>query len=163
MTPRKKLLLALRTAILLVMALIFFFSAQDGVKSSSTSRSAAEFVLRLLTPGYDDLPVSQRRGCRKTAERIVRKLAHFTEFAVLSSLLVRYFFVRRQNGRLLPALLTGWPLAVLYACTDELHQSFVAGRGPALLDVGIDAAGALVGALITLALLARHMRKGEKR
>lgn len=109
MTPRKKLLLALRTAILLVMALIFFFSAQDGVKSSSTSRSATEFVLRLLTPGYDGLPASQRRGYRKTAERIVRKLAHFTEFAVLSSLLVRYFFVRRQNGRLLPALLTGWP------------------------------------------------------
>ena len=66
--------LQMPVSILLVMALIFFFSAQDGVKSSSTSRSAAEFVLRLLTPGYDDLPVSQRRGCRKTAERIVRKL-----------------------------------------------------------------------------------------
>ena len=35
-------------------------------------------------------------------------------------------------------------LAVLYAITDELHQGFVAGRHPSLVDVGIDAAGALI-------------------
>ena len=35
-------------------------------------------------------------------------------------------------------------LAVLYAITDELHQGFVAGRHPSAVDVGIDAAGALI-------------------
>ena len=35
-------------------------------------------------------------------------------------------------------------LAVLYAITDELHQGFVAGRHPSPVDVGIDAAGALI-------------------
>jgi len=38
---------------------------------------------------------------------------------------------------------SAWALAVavLYAITDELHQGFVAGRHPAVVDVGIDATG----------------------
>ncbi len=36
-----------------------------------------------------------------------------------------------------------WSLAVLYAMTDEFHQSFVAGRHPSPVDVfGFDGAGA---------------------
>jgi VanZ family protein len=38
-----------------------------------------------------------------------------------------------------------WVLAVLYASTDEFHQSFVPGRGATLIDVGIDALGAWLG------------------
>jgi len=38
-----------------------------------------------------------------------------------------------------------WVLAVLYALTDEFHQSFVPGRHPSLLDVLVfDAAGAAI-------------------
>ena len=33
-------------------------------------------------------------------------------------------------------------MAVLYACTDEFHQSFVPGRHSSPVDVGIDAIGA---------------------
>ena len=36
-------------------------------------------------------------------------------------------------------------LAVAYACTDELHQTFVRGRHGTPVDVAIDAAGALIG------------------
>ena len=41
-----------------------------------------------------------------------------------------------------------WGLAVLYGISDELHQAFVPGRGNSIWDVGIDAAGALIGLLI---------------
>jgi VanZ family protein len=39
-----------------------------------------------------------------------------------------------------------WALAlvVLYAITDELHEGGVIGRHAAAVDVGIDAAGALI-------------------
>jgi hypothetical protein len=37
-----------------------------------------------------------------------------------------------------------WLLALLYACSDEFHQIFVAGRHASLLDVGIDAIGAAI-------------------
>ena len=38
-----------------------------------------------------------------------------------------------------------WLLAILYAASDEFHQSFVAGRGATLMDVGIDSIGAGLG------------------
>jgi hypothetical protein len=38
-------------------------------------------------------------------------------------------------------------LAALYGATDEVHQRFVPGRGAAVLDVGIDALGALLGVI----------------
>ena len=40
--------------------------------------------------------------------------------------------------------LTALPLCVLYAAGDEFHQSFTEARGPSLVDVGIDTAGALL-------------------
>ena len=36
-------------------------------------------------------------------------------------------------------------LVILYAISDEWHQSFTPGRNPALLDVGIDTAGGFLG------------------
>ncbi|MOA68833.1 VanZ like family protein [compost metagenome] len=38
-----------------------------------------------------------------------------------------------------------WGAAVLYAASDEWHQSFVPNRGPAVMDVAIDSMGALFG------------------
>lgn len=37
---------------------------------------------------------------------------------------------------------------VAFACTDEFHQSFVAGRGPSKTDVAIDSMGALFGIIL---------------
>ena len=68
---------------------------------------------------------------------VLRKAAHFTEFAVLGALLVRAV-------RELPAFVAG----VAYAVADELHQMLVPGRAGTLLDVAIDATGVLVGILV---------------
>ncbi|MNL79991.1 VanZ like family protein [compost metagenome] len=46
-----------------------------------------------------------------------------------------------------------WAAATAYAATDEWHQAFVPGRGPALTDVGIDSLGAAT------ALLAAWLRR----
>jgi VanZ family protein len=70
-----------------------------------------------------------------TWDLVLRKLAHMTEYAVLALLLVR------ATGSAMWALL----LTVAYACTDELHQTFVRGRHGSPVDVGIDAVGALIG------------------
>ena len=39
----------------------------------------------------------------------------------------------------------GFMICVIYAVSDEVHQAFVPGRGPALKDVLIDSAGAFTG------------------
>ncbi len=72
-----------------------------------------------------------------TWDLLLRKLAHAAEYAVLGALLVRA--LRRP----LPA----FALAVLYAVTDEVHQTFVTGREGAVLDVLVDAVGAAAGVL----------------
>jgi VanZ family protein len=69
---------------------------------------------------------------------VLRKLAHAAEFGVLGALLLR------ATGKAGLAILLG----VLYAVSDEVHQSFVPGRQGALLDVAIDAAGVLCGVVV---------------
>ena len=72
---------------------------------------------------------------------LVRKAGHMGVFGILALLLWRAL-----------AGTTAWrrpwawalALAVLYAATDELHQGFVAGRHESAVDVGIDAAGAII-------------------
>ncbi len=51
--------------------------------------------------------------------------------------------------------------SALYAGLDEWHQSFVGGRTPKLMDVGIDSLGAFCGALLYVGLdrIWRHKRR----
>jgi VanZ family protein len=70
-----------------------------------------------------------------TWDTILRKSAHLTEYAILAALLWR------ATGRYGPALV----LAVAYAGSDELHQTFVRGRHGSPVDVGVDTIGMLVG------------------
>ena len=44
-------------------------------------------------------------------------------------------------------------MGLIYAITDEYHQSFVAGRGPAITDVCIDTAGVCIGIVIVLIII----------
>ena len=69
---------------------------------------------------------------------VLRKIAHFGEYAILGALLFRA--VEREAV----AVAAG----VAYAITDEIHQSFVAGRHASALDVLLDAAGVVVGVLL---------------
>ena len=72
--------------------------------------------------------------------KLIRKIAHFAEFAWLGFLLAGSF---RAWGRapVLPAALWG----LLSACVDETIQIFSPGRASRLTDVWIDFAGILTG------------------
>jgi VanZ family protein len=72
-----------------------------------------------------------------TWDLLLRKGAHFTEYAILGGLLVRVVDAR-------VAVCVG----AVYAASDELHQHFVPGRVGAPLDIAIDALGATTGVLL---------------
>jgi VanZ family protein len=76
------------------------------------------------------------------ADLIFKKGAHFTVYAVLAVLFRRALPLSRQIWAL------SWVFTVLYAASDEWHQSFVPGRHPQATDVLIDACGAATGLLI---------------
>lgn len=71
----------------------------------------------------------------------LRKLAHMTEFGVLFLLIHRAFLAQSFNKK--TAALIAVLFSVLYAISDEHHQSFVIGRVASLVDVGIDTLGIL--------------------
>jgi VanZ family protein len=72
---------------------------------------------------------------------LVKKLAHLTVYGILTALLFWALRIHiRHKGH---ALLTATFIAILYACSDEWHQTFVPGREGSVRDVGIDAIGAV--------------------
>ena len=153
-------------AVLAVAGMIFFFSAQSAKSSSNMSGRITEALLRIFVPGYDALPQSTQKTYKTRIEHVVRKLAHFFEYVLLALWATICLHVWFPKLRPRAYTLLGWLLSVLYAGTDELHQRFVKGRGPALADVGIDALGALAGALLAMlmiALLAWHIANKQKR
>jgi len=73
------------------------------------------------------------------------KAVHVVEYAILGWLIQR----ARGDKR---AWWQSWLIAVLYAATDEFHQSFTPGRTSRVTDVMIDSVGAAIGSFITARL-----------
>ena len=75
------------------------------------------------------------------------KAAHLVEYAVLSFLLYRAL-IREQKIWDGKKVLISILLAVLYAASDEIHQSFSPGRSSRGRDVFIDLLGSLLGVVL---------------
>lgn len=109
-----------------MMILIFWFSHQNGEESLKQSN----FIFQYLKDFLEIFNLD------------VRKLAHFTIYLILGSSYFLGFKALDKKSALISIILT-----FLYACTDEFHQSFVPGRGPALKDVFIDTLGGSLGVI----------------
>lgn len=75
----------------------------------------------------------------------MKKTAHFVEYAILSFLVYRALV--QSGARSKEAAIISIIFSILYAISDEWHQSFVPGREPSARDVAIDSAGVFFGAL----------------
>jgi hypothetical protein len=76
---------------------------------------------------------------------IVKKGGHMTGYALLAICYMHALAYSKSINRLV--LIMAILLAGLYAATDEFHQALTPGRTPSMRDVGIDALGAVIGAL----------------
>lgn len=122
----------------LLMILIFVFSAMPGDESSQQSG----FFVELISKTYSEL--STKVLSPETLAflgLLVRKTAHFSEYAVLAgSVLYAFYKIISEPKKL---YLVSLLVSHLYAASDEIHQYFVPGRVCAYKDVLIDTAGAL--------------------
>lgn len=101
------------------------------------------------------------------------EIAHFIEYFVLSALVLRWIFAVKatsNEGDLDPALVRSSgqkavALTVLYAISDEAHQWFIDGRSVELIDLLIDAVGAVMGSAVYLSIFQawrlQRQRRGE--
>jgi len=74
---------------------------------------------------------------------VTRKIAHFTEYAILGFLAARAFRTSPRRAISERWFLISLILIVVYAFLDEFHQSFVPSRTPSIYDSLIDIAGGL--------------------
>ena len=78
-------------------------------------------------------------------DTIGRKLLHMAEYALLC---VLWWRALREVVAQRPAIALAATVALLYAVSDGLHQSFVAGRHGTPVDVVIDSVGIAVASLL---------------
>jgi VanZ family protein len=120
----------------LIAWLVFIsFASSDNLNAGNTSRIIGPLILWLFpNTSPETLAV---------VNVITRKIAHFTEYAILGFLAARAF---RTSPH--PAINRRWfliciALVVVYALLDEYHQSFVPSRTASIFDSLIDMAGGL--------------------
>ena len=128
------------------MTTIFMFSGQQGTESGDTSRKFTVAIIQILTGKSVALEDPVIEGI----QLVVRKLAHFTIYAIGGFLIMNYAYTTEKTNK--RKILYSIFFGVGYAITDELHQFFVPGRSGNIFDVGIDTAGVITGVLVYLAL-----------
>ena len=132
------------------------FLMSTGSFSSERTQSLLAVATELFHLGISDLWLN-------VLNRTGRKLAHVTEYAVLSFLIYRSFQGRHPLRWSRNTAVGCFLAATLYSATDEFHQYHVPGRGPSVTDCGIDAIGASLGLLITHLLVRLNQKRMDTR
>ena len=134
------------------MAAIFALSAQ----TADVSTDETDEVIALPKLVFDTLHPERANdySVLELFRFIVRKTAHFMEFATLS-VWIWLLYILYEKGR---PFVSGAVLSSLYAASDEIHQIFVPGRTCKISDWCIDTAGAIAGVLVIWVLVNRTHR-----
>jgi VanZ family protein len=90
------------------------------------------------------------------------KAIHAAEYLPLGALIMGWLTARRGAPARWREVGIAAGVALAYGALDELHQSFVPGRQPSLLDVAADALGGTVGAVAMLVLSRRSAGRGPE-
>lgn len=133
--------------IIFVLVLIFIWgnSMMNASKSAEISGGVTEAVVEAV----EKVTGINLEG--RITDFIVRKAAHFTQFAALGFFAVPSFI----SLGFLPIATGGLSVAV----ADEIIQFFTPGRGPQIRDVCIDFAGFLTGAAVVYILIRLFCKK----
>ena len=132
---------------LIMMYIIFSFSAQEGDVSSQLSYQASVKIVETADYIFNaDLDYYQIDEWANKIDFITRKLAHMTEYFALAIAVSFPLYVYGMHGILL--MLFAGLICVGFACGDEYHQSFVAGRSPSARDICIDSVGVFLGIIV---------------
>ena len=130
-----------RWILYIVLGLIVFFIWDNSLQNGGTSDGFSLIFAEWLAPIADKLGFY---GNIWTLNKIVRKLAHLTEFTILGGVL--YVVLRRyiEYGTVVKTIGVG----IVIACLDEFIQLFSLGRSSQFSDVLIDTIGIIIGILV---------------
>lgn len=137
---------------LLIITFIFVHSSIPSEQSATESQS----VLGVLQQFFNLFNLDS-----ELSEYILRKLAHFLEFAALGVMLTfcAYSLERFKTYKFFPHI-TG--AGLLIAVIDETIQMFVPGRACQVTDIWLDFSGILTGVIIMLIIFAIYIRNRKQ-
>ncbi|WBW96197.1 VanZ family protein [Oceanirhabdus sp. W0125-5] len=133
------------------MIVIFMFSSDV----AETSNEKSNFIVEII----DAVGVDVENVFKGNIEFLIRKLAHFTEYGILSVLIYRAVtfeylikgvkvFTKKHYTKCFTISIL---ITFMYACSDEFHQLFVPGRDGSIRDVLIDTSGGIFILLLIIA------------
>ena len=170
----KKLSKIFFTLTIVWMIVIFIFSSQTGDMSANLSGGITEAIVKFLVPDFKSFSPEKQLEILDIAHLIIRKGAHFTEYAILGifSILTLLTHLCASKGQSITKnlkkhlslnIMFSFIFSMLYAISDEIHQGFTEDRYPSPFDVMIDSSGALCGILFTVLMFYLfHIKKAQK-
>ncbi len=154
MTREKHIKIINLILIIIWMLTVFMFSNENGDKSQSTSKIVTKAIIRIFTYNQN-LTQDETTKLIENTDYIVRKLAHFSIYALGGVLIFNYIntFKGKANKKIVISIVIG----VLYAMLDEFHQYFISGRSAQVLDICIDSLGVITG--VSLIYIIKKFKK----
>lgn len=134
--------------VLVWMGVIFSLSAEPSEESDETSLGLGRVIAEIVVPDFEEMSAHEQYQLVKSWNGVLRKLAHFSEYAVLGFFSLRTLLQVKISKK--KAGIVGGIICVLYAASDELHQYFVPGRSCQIGDICIDSMGAITGIVFVL-------------
>lgn len=140
---------------ILCMGIIFMLSSDTSIESAQLSSSVSEIIINIFYKVIHILTGKELNIVLSSSnllllEHFFRKLAHMFIYMVLSINVMFVLFTYRK--KMIVRLLMTFVFCFSYACSDEVHQIFVAGRGPQLIDVFFDSMGIAAGIILALVI-----------
>ena len=120
------------------MLVIFLFST-SAFSGDNTSRIIGP-ILKWISPEISNESIA-------FVQFFLRKIAHIIEYAFLAILLCNAIVRCLKEFSAKVLIVRSVFISLIYAASDEWHQSLSAGRIGSLMDISIDGVGALFGAL----------------
>jgi VanZ family protein len=131
-----------------VLGLMYYFSTD--VFSADNTRSAIEKIFLWFVPHASHHALA-------VLNYVVRKSAHFIEYAVLGAFLFRAFRADDQVRWRVKWALYSFLTAGAWALLDEFHQTLTRSRGGSIWDSLLDSSGALF-MLVAISIVYRTPR-----
>ena len=131
---------------------IWFRSSLNAEASAAESAVALDFLLNI----FKFFGISP-----ELTDHIVRKAAHFSEFAVLG--LMTFWCAYRLRRRILRNLMSVGFVCLSVAVVDEFIQTFSLGRSGEVGDVILDFVGSVFGVLLIIVFISvKRLIKGRR-
>ena len=130
--------------VIIWMGIIFYFSSMNGEISQNQSRGFLYHTITKIITFFDkNIDEEEKKQLVIKYDPIIRKIAHISIYFILEILV--FIALNQYDLNIKKIIFYSFLICIIYACTDELHQTFVSKRSGKIIDVLIDTIGISFG------------------